>query len=195
MRTVAEKLAWFGPVQQAQQLTFAAADAHAAWLLDTADGSGASGSGASGSGAGALRSGWDEAAAAWEAVSEPYPLAQALLRAAEAALACGDRDSAAARLTRAAPLAAGLGAQPLSEEIAVLARRGGIRLAPPDDGEPGPDGSERGHDGGDSAARTGGLGLTGRELGGAAAGRGRAQQPGDRRGAVYLAEDGERSRV
>jgi hypothetical protein len=70
------------PVQQALQLTFAVAEAHADWLLGTAGGAGA----------GALRSGWDEAAAAWEAVSEPYPLAQALLLAAEAALACGDRD-------------------------------------------------------------------------------------------------------
>jgi DNA-binding CsgD family transcriptional regulator/tetratricopeptide (TPR) repeat protein len=174
LRTVAEKLEWFGPVQRAQQLTFAAADAHAAWLLGAGDGSGTgAGSGAAaGSGAGALRSGWDAAASAWEAVSEPYPLAQTLLRAAEAALACGDRESAASRLTRAAPLAAGLGAEPLGEEIAILARRAGIRLARPDDGEPGPDGSERGHarrehnghDGGDSASGTSGLGLTGREL-------------------------------
>jgi len=163
LRTVAEKLEWFGPVQQAQQLTFAAADAHAAWLLGTAGGSGAAGgSGGSGSGGSALRSGWDEAAAAWEAVSEPYPLAQALLLAAEAALACGDRDSAAARLTRAAPLAAGLGATPLGQEIAILARRAGIRLARPADGEPGPDGSEVAH--GDEPAGTSGLGLTGREL-------------------------------
>jgi DNA-binding CsgD family transcriptional regulator/tetratricopeptide (TPR) repeat protein len=153
LRTVVEKLEWFGPVQQAQQLTFAAADAHADWLLGTAGGSGA----------GALRAGWDEAAAAWEAVSEPYPLGQALLRAAEVALACGDRDSAAARLTRAAPLAAGLGAQPLGQEIAILARRAGMRLARPADGEPGPDGGEGGH-GGNSAAGTSGLGLTGREL-------------------------------
>ena len=43
---------------------------------------------------------WDEAAAAWEAVSEPYPRAQALLHAAEAALAGGDRDGAAERLRR-----------------------------------------------------------------------------------------------
>jgi DNA-binding CsgD family transcriptional regulator/tetratricopeptide (TPR) repeat protein len=153
LRTVVEKLEWFGPVQQAQQLTFAAADAHADWLLGPADSSGA----------GALRAGWDGAAAAWEAVSEPYPLGQALLRAAEVALACGDRDSAAARLTRAAPLAAGLGAQPLGQEIAILARRAGMRLARPADGEPGPDGGEGGH-GGDSAAGTSGLGLTGREL-------------------------------
>ena len=168
LRTVAEKLAWFGPVQQAQQLTFAAADAHAARLLETGDGSGAgddSGAGG-GSGAGgaavavALRSGWDEAAAAWEAVSEPYPLAQALLQAAEAALAGGDRDSAAARLTRATALATALGTQPLGQEIAILARRAGIRLTRPDDGEPGPDGAGRGA----TAAGISGLGLTGREL-------------------------------
>ena len=60
--------------------------------------------------AGELLAAWDEAAAAWEAVSEPYPRAQALLHAAEAALAGGDRDGAADRLREAAALAAGLGA-------------------------------------------------------------------------------------
>ena len=147
LRTVAEKLAWFGPVQQGNQLTFAAADAHAAWLLD--DGSGP--------GAAALGAGWDQAAAAWAAVSEPYPLAQSLLHAAEAALACADREGAAVRLTRAAPLAAGLGARPLGEEISILARRGGIRLAGPDGGDPRPEGGTGGPAGS-------GLGLTGREL-------------------------------
>ena len=42
----------------------------------------------------------------------------------------------------------------------VACRRAGIRLARPADGEPGPDVGE----GGDSAAQTSGLGLTGREL-------------------------------
>ena len=71
---------------------------------------------------------WDEAALAWAGLGEPYPLGEALLHAAEAALACGDRDGAAERLRRAAALAAALGAQPLGEQIAILARRARIRL-------------------------------------------------------------------
>jgi len=85
---------------------------------------------------------------AWEGLGEPYPLAEALLHAAEVALARGDRDGAAQRLRRAAPLAAAPGAQPLGEQIAILARRARIRL----DGE----------DGADAAA--GDFGLTEREL-------------------------------
>ena len=104
------------------------------------------------------RAAWDEAASAWDGLGEPQPLGETLLHAAEAALACGDRDGAAERLQRAAPLATRLGAQPLGEQIAILARRARIRL-----------------DGGDGAAAAGagdggagggglGLGLTEREL-------------------------------
>ena len=71
---------------------------------------------------------WDQAAAAWAAVSEPYPRARALLHAAEAALAAGDRDGAAGRLRQAAALAAGLGADPLIRELSLLARRARIVL-------------------------------------------------------------------
>jgi len=147
--TVAEKLEAFGPAQRAFQLTFAAADASAVRLLAAfpdADGLEV------GELAGVL-AGWDAAAAAWAALEEPYPLGEVLLHAAETALACGDRDGAAERLRRAAPLAAGLGARPLSEQIALLARRGRIRLTG-DDAlvGPGADGS-----GGE-------LGLTEREL-------------------------------
>jgi len=63
----------------------------------------------------------------------------------------------------AAPLAAGVGATPLGQEIAILARRAGIRLVRAADGEPGPDGSKDGHGGGGDSAGTSGLGLTGRE--------------------------------
>ena len=71
---------------------------------------------------------WDDAAQAWEAVGQPYPLAAALLRAAEMALSAGDRDAAGARLRRAHLLAAELGARPLSGDITQLARRGRISL-------------------------------------------------------------------
>ena len=116
LRTIAEKLEAFGPVQEAGRLTFAAADAQVAGLLTGV------------SACGAWLDAWDAAAAAWEAVSEPYPRAQALRHAAEAALAGGDRDGAAERLRVAAALADGLGADPLAGEIALLARRGRINL-------------------------------------------------------------------
>jgi DNA-binding NarL/FixJ family response regulator len=72
---------------------------------------------------------FDAAAAAWERVGQPYPLAVALLRAAEAALGAGDRDHAAERLRRAAELAGRLGARPLLEEIEALARSARIQPA------------------------------------------------------------------
>jgi DNA-binding CsgD family transcriptional regulator len=81
--------------------------------------------------------GWDAAAAAWEAVGQPYPLAYALARAAAAAAAAGDRDEAASRLHRAAELADQLAAQPLQQQIAQLARRARIEL-------PGPGGRDAG---------------------------------------------------
>jgi DNA-binding CsgD family transcriptional regulator len=134
LRTIAEKLETSGRAQEASRLTFAAADAQAACLLAafpaSSGGAGASGTAAAGLNAGAaeLLTAWDQAAAAWAAVGEPRPLAQALLHAAEVAVACGDRDGAAESLRRAAALAGGLGAAPLSEEIAILARRAKIRL-------------------------------------------------------------------
>jgi DNA-binding CsgD family transcriptional regulator len=132
LRTIAEKLEASGPPQQAARLTFAAADVQVAGLL---------------SGKPVVLAGaWDEAAAAWAALGEPYPRAQALRHAAEAALTGGDRDGAADRLRSAAALAGGLGAEPLAQEIALLARRGRIIIDA--DAAPGP----------------GDFGLTGREL-------------------------------
>ncbi|HEY7146737.1 MAG TPA: response regulator transcription factor, partial [Streptosporangiaceae bacterium] len=126
LRTVAEKLETFGPLQRALALTHAAADADIARLIAAfSDGSG---SAASDETAGLLAA-WDEAAWAWDALGEAYSLAETLMHAAEAALACGDRDGAASRLERAAPLAAALGARPLGEQIALLARRARIRLS------------------------------------------------------------------
>jgi DNA-binding CsgD family transcriptional regulator len=94
---------------------------------------------------------WDEAAQAWEAVSQPYPLAMALLRSAEEALGTGDRDGAAIRLRRAAELAQRLRGRPLSDDIALLARRARIPLGPDSDGDTPPPGPDR-------------LGLTAREF-------------------------------
>jgi DNA-binding CsgD family transcriptional regulator len=150
LRTVAEKLETFGPLQRALALTYAAADADTARLIaGFPDGSG---SAASEETAGLLAA-WDEAAWAWDGLGEPYSLAETLMHAAEAALACGDRDGAASRLERAAPLAAALGARPLGEQIALLARRARIRLSASSGAAPG-----------DAGADDGELGLTEREL-------------------------------
>ena len=111
LRTIAEKLETSGPAQRASRLTFAAADVQL-----------------SGGSLTEMLNAWDEAAAAWAAVSEPYPRAQVLRHAAEAALGGGDRDGAGDRLRQAAALADGLGADPLIREIAVLARRARIVL-------------------------------------------------------------------
>jgi DNA-binding CsgD family transcriptional regulator len=157
LRTVAEKLETFGPWQRAFALTYAAADADAARLIAAfPDGSGPGSDARVPDGLAGLLAAWDEAAVAWDGLGEPYSLGETLLHAAEAALACGDRDGAAARLERAAPLAAALGAQPLGEQIAILARRARIRLAP--------SAASSGAAPGDVGADDGDLGLTEREL-------------------------------
>jgi ATP/maltotriose-dependent transcriptional regulator MalT len=94
---------------------------------------------------------WDEAARAWEVVSQPFPQATTLLRSAEVALNAGDRDGATARLRRAAVLAQQLGARPLSDNISQLARRARISLDPDADG-------------GTPVPEPGRLGLTAREF-------------------------------
>jgi DNA-binding CsgD family transcriptional regulator/tetratricopeptide (TPR) repeat protein len=114
LRRLAETLDVIGPVQQAHRLTFAADSARAG----VAEGA---------PGADTL-AGWDAAAQAWDRVHCAYPQACALLRAAEAAMDGGDRDGAAQRLARAAPLADGLAAVPLREQIGSLARRARLSL-------------------------------------------------------------------
>ena len=106
---------------------------------------------------------WDEAAAAWAAVRQPYQEAEALAGAARAVLAAGDRDQAATRLRRAARLAAGLRAGPLSEEISRLSR--GVMRAVGDRAASGTGGATSdvpGSPGDASGAAP--LGLTAREL-------------------------------
>ena len=125
LRAVAGQLTAEGPAQQAQQLTFAAEAARAGRALATGPGELPPLAG--------MRAAWDKAARAWEAVGEPYPLAVVLLRSAEAALGAGDRDGGNARLRRAAVLAQRVGARPLSDDIALLARRARITLDQPGD--------------------------------------------------------------
>lgn len=83
--------------------------------------------------------GWNVAATAWETAGQPYPLAYALIRAAAATAAAGDRDAAARRLTRADTLATQLRAAPLQQHISQLARRARIPLTPAEGGTPGAD--------------------------------------------------------
>ena len=97
-----------GPVHGAWAATFAAEAARADGLPDLP--------------------GWDAAAAAWAALAQPLQEAYALLRAASAASAAGNREGAAARLGRAADLAGRLGARPLIEQISSLARRARVDL-------------------------------------------------------------------
>jgi DNA-binding CsgD family transcriptional regulator/tetratricopeptide (TPR) repeat protein len=151
VRTVAEKLEAFGPVQRAWQLSFEA----------LAPGVGAGAGGRPGAVAAAAA-----AADAWEAIGQPYPTAVALVRAAEAALSGpGGREGAAARLRRAAPIAERLGTRPLAEQITVLGRRAGgngNRCDGNSGGRATRYGGATGNGGatGDGAGR---LGLTGRE--------------------------------
>ncbi|WP_410811099.1 ATP-binding protein [Micromonospora sp. 067-2] len=72
---------------------------------------------------------WRVAVDAWRADGQPYPLGRALLALAEAAASAGDRDEVSAAITEAAEIARRLGATPLAESAATLARRVGLRGA------------------------------------------------------------------
>jgi ATP/maltotriose-dependent transcriptional regulator MalT/uncharacterized protein YciI len=149
LRAVAGKLTAEGLAQQAHQLTFAAEMARASRALAAEpDGQPPLAD---------LRAAWDRAAQAWETAGEPYPLAAVLLRSAEAALGAGDRDGGTSRLRRAAELARQVGARPLSDDIALLARRARITLGQPGDAAAGDAGPAR-------AAGPDRMGLTKREL-------------------------------
>jgi DNA-binding CsgD family transcriptional regulator len=73
--------------------------------------------------------GWRAAAAAWEALEQPYPAAYARFREGEATLLSrGDREAASGALTLAAATAAALGAAPLLADVEALARRARLAL-------------------------------------------------------------------
>ena len=161
LRACAGPFGVYGRVQEGQRRTFAALDRQAAFELagpGAARPRASTSTGAAPEGGErdpvALRAAWDEAAAAWEVVRQPYPQAQALTGAAGAALAAGDREGAALRLRRAATLADSVGAAPLSAEIARLFRRARPGPAPAEAGRPGVTGRQRRHRcGGGSAVR------------------------------------------
>ena len=122
LRTAAAGLAAEGPLQRAYRVTFAAQDTTASFMhagiVPAADAPEPA----------AVRAAWDEAAKDWEALRRPYELAIALTFAAEtelagpAGLTGRDRGAAGERLRRAGALAAQLGARPLADTIASLAR-------------------------------------------------------------------------
>ncbi|MEW2386415.1 AAA family ATPase [Micromonospora sp. NPDC047707] len=95
------------------------------------------------------------ALAAWDKTGLPHPTAAALLDAAESAANDGDRGLAAKHLARAAALAAELGAHPLLDEAAGLARRARVSMEKPAGGESA---------GAPAHAPASPYGLTGREL-------------------------------
>jgi DNA-binding CsgD family transcriptional regulator/tetratricopeptide (TPR) repeat protein len=134
LRALGGELLAEGDLQQAHRLTFGALTGPEAPLEHAAE-------------AVAWRlKAWDLAVGAWEALREPYAEALCLMSAARAALASGDRQGAAARITRSRDLARALGATPLLEQLDAFARRARI--------------------GGGSEEPAGGqpLGLTAREL-------------------------------
>jgi DNA-binding CsgD family transcriptional regulator len=97
---------------------------------------------------------WAAAATEWERLGQPYRIAYAGFRQAEALLAAGDRDTATDVLGRAAAITGRLGARLLDAEVKALARRARLDLAPagavtPATGPPAPAGQ---------------LGLTSREV-------------------------------
>jgi ATP/maltotriose-dependent transcriptional regulator MalT len=109
LRALAGKMEAYGPVQRAWQLSFAAIEPP-----DHGDRG---------------LAGADAAVEAWEALQQPHQAAATLVYAARAALAgapgASVRAEAAARLRRARSMADLLGAQPLAEQAAGLARRAG----------------------------------------------------------------------
>ncbi|MBV9855984.1 MAG: AAA family ATPase [Streptosporangiaceae bacterium] len=174
LQTLAEKLDVFGPVQRAWELTYAATRlgsaaqaapgerlaawdaAAAAWeslrqphqvagallgaaraALTTGTGAGAGTAAGGGATAGTGAAGGAGAAGGGGGAAE-----------GDAAITPAQREAAAQRLRRAAPIASELGARPLAGAVAALARRAGISLT--DDGA--------------AAAAPGRLGLTDREF-------------------------------
>jgi DNA-binding CsgD family transcriptional regulator/tetratricopeptide (TPR) repeat protein len=73
---------------------------------------------------------WLAAVAAWQDTEEPHLLAYALLRLAEAYSQAGDREEATRAVQRTYVIAGRLGAAPIAEEAAALARRARLRLEP-----------------------------------------------------------------
>jgi DNA-binding CsgD family transcriptional regulator/tetratricopeptide (TPR) repeat protein len=106
LHALAARVPIIGAVQRAHQLTFVAETTPSSYPA------------------------WDRCAAAWQDLRQPYPHAQALLRAAIAAAEEGDTQAAAKRLCVAAENADQLAARPLRTRIDRLARLIRIPVVP-----------------------------------------------------------------
>jgi ATP/maltotriose-dependent transcriptional regulator MalT len=113
LATAAEQLATPAPPSRGYRALVAAEQARAAGAAET--------------------QAWLAAVAAWQDTEEPYPLAYALLRLAEAYSQAGDRQEAAHAVQRAHAIADRLGAAPIAQEAAALARRARLSLEPATD--------------------------------------------------------------
>jgi DNA-binding CsgD family transcriptional regulator/tetratricopeptide (TPR) repeat protein len=71
---------------------------------------------------------WAAAVDGWRTADRPFQLSYALTRLAEAAAASGDRDQAASAVREAHAIAERLGATPIAEAAAALARRARVSL-------------------------------------------------------------------
>jgi len=85
---------------------------------------------------------WAHVAQGWQRISNPYEVAYARWRQAEAHLASADKNAATSALRDAFSIARGLGAAPLRAEIEALARRARVRphsasTGPAEDDSPG----------------------------------------------------------
>ena len=76
---------------------------------------------------------WPGAVEAWRELGQPYPLAEALTRSAEAALAAGDRATAGEQVEEARAIAVRLGARPLLADLDALTARGRLATGQVDD--------------------------------------------------------------
>jgi len=82
---------------------------------------------------------WQAAVTAWQGTANPFPLACALLRHAEAAAAAGHRSAAEESVREAVEIGRRLGARPLLNQAALLARRARLAvLGPVAPAEPAP---------------------------------------------------------
>ena len=145
---------------------------------------------------------WLAAVTAWEAAEEPYPLAYAWMRRAEAESAAGSRPAAARSVRQAAAIAGRIGADPIAAEAAALARRARLDL----DGGPARPGRERppGPSGSAGTGRRRSWGRRGRAgplrpdrpgARGPAAARRRPFESRDRAGPVHQPQDSQRARL
>jgi len=74
---------------------------------------------------------WATATAVWQRLGQPYRVAYACFRQAEALIASkGDRDTAAVALRHAADITGRLGARPLDTEVKALAQRARLNVTP-----------------------------------------------------------------